>query len=99
MLRGRGVRPFDFGLRCRGGFRMQHEVEGDLGERRVQGPGVDRGRIGQTPHFRDKTVPRGEREVIVQVEMPDELLTEQPEYPLVEPVSVAWNAGAMPTTG
>ena len=43
---GFGVRPGDFRFGCATHFGMQDEVEGDLGEWRVQAAVVNRCRIG-----------------------------------------------------
>jgi hypothetical protein len=61
------VFALDDGVRCRGRLAVQHEIEADLGMRRVQTARLRRWGIHYPPHLRDQPVAGGEGEVVVQV--------------------------------
>jgi hypothetical protein len=46
---------------------MQDEVEGDVGERRIQASRTRFRRVARAAHFRDQAIARREGEVVVQV--------------------------------
>src|ERR1700730_15852551 len=50
-----------------GALTMQNEVEGDLGERRIQAARTLFLWVRKAVHFRDQAVARGEGEIVVQV--------------------------------